>query len=48
MIGFDVFAVASFAISGSLALYMVIQFIGFLMSTFDTIDESENLRPARR
>lgn len=39
MIDFSVFQVASFAISGSLALYMVLQFIGFLMSTFNNIDD---------
>lgn len=48
MIGFDIFASVSFSIAGSLALYMAVQFILFMMSTFSTIDESETLRPARR
>ena len=48
MIQFDVFAAATFSISGSLALYMVLQFIGFCMSTFDKVDDGETLRPVRR
>lgn len=48
MIGFDVFASVSFAISGSLALYMVLQFIEFLIITFKNIAENDTFRPARR
>ncbi len=48
MISFNVFASVSFAITGSLALYMAIQFILFMMSTFDTVDEGDLVRPARR
>jgi hypothetical protein len=48
MIDFEVFQVVSFAISGSLFLYMLIQLFTFMVSTFHTVDESENLRPARR
>ncbi len=44
---FEVFQAVSFSIAGSLALYMVVQFITFLMSTFDTIDDEID-RPARR
>lgn len=48
MINFEVFASVSLAISGSLAIYMVIQFVLFVMSTFNSIDKEEDLRPARR
>lgn len=47
MIDFSVFASLSFAISGSLALYMVLQFVGWFISMFDSA-EGFVFRPARR
>lgn len=48
LIHFAVFQAVTFSITGSLALYMALQFIGYCISTFDTIDEGDTLRPARR
>jgi hypothetical protein len=47
MIAFDAFQAVSLAIVASLFIYLVIQFILFLMTTFENIDEGDTLRPVR-